>query len=210
LLDSAFEHVVALGRTTTDALSRSISAMWPDTQRNRSLLWAINRSLRTSDLTRRMPKEAAALEREIITSSGHGRMTSFLVAYRELDRLVALAASPLQAAAVRRIIGQLGDRVVHAKETDRLRRGADLMISRQRRVRNALTHGNPVTRSVLASVVDFTRFRTTVALRAGLDSFAEGVTLENYLRAKDAERAEDDELMRSGKSQVEIWESRDA
>jgi hypothetical protein len=210
LFDSAFEHVVAFGQTTTDTLSKRISSLWPDAQQRNLMLWAIQSCLESRDLMRRRPDEAAVLEREIVTKSGHGRGTSLLVAYRQLDRLVALAASPLQATAVGRTIGQLGDPKAYAAEDDRLRRDAELMINRQRRVRNALTHGNPATRHVVASVVDFSRFRTVVALRAGLDSFAEGVPLETYLQEKAAERAKDDDLMLSGKSQIEIWEEWDA
>jgi hypothetical protein len=132
-----------------------------------------------------------------------------LAAYHAIERLVALTASPLQATTVRRTLGQLGDLRTYREESGRLGRNADLVIDRQRRVRNAITHGNPVTRYALGTVLEFSHFRTGMALRAALDSFTEGVPLEDYLVAKEAERAEDALLMNSGLSQVEIWESRE-
>jgi hypothetical protein len=210
LLDSAFEHVVALGQTRSKALSDRISRLWPEASRTDQIIWAIDSCLNAGNMLRRRPDESAALEREIRKTSKYGQTTQVLSAYQALDRLLVLTASPLQAAVVQRTLGQLGDPGLYAAETDRLKRNADLVVDRQRRVRNSITHGNPVTRYVLGTVVEFSRFRTGMALRAALDSFSEGFALEDYLLSKEEERDEDGKLMRAGMSQVDIWLARES
>ncbi|WP_299956975.1 hypothetical protein [uncultured Modestobacter sp.] len=207
LLDSAFEHVAALAGTEASLLSKKLSDLWPAARGRRLILWAIDSCLHRRQTGKSRPEDAVALERMIKAKTGHRRGTSLLVAYRSIDRLTALAGSRLQRAVVHRVVGQLGDARLHALESDRLSEDAQLAISRQRRVRNALTHGNPVTRFVLASVVDYSRFRTGVAVRAALDSYADGVAMNDYLRDKEQERATDTEEMRRGRSQIDIWEA---
>jgi hypothetical protein len=206
LLESAFEHVAALGRTSARDLNARIGSLWPHSNQTGMILWAINSCLFSNDMMRRVPADADDLQRTIFTGGSYRRGTSLILAYRELERLAAITTSPLHESVVRRVIGQLGDPETYRQETDRLVRQADLMASRQRRVRNALTHGNPVTRHVLSSVISLTEFRTRVALQAGLDSFSEGVALEDFLRDKEANRKVDDELRQAGKSMIEIWE----
>lgn len=208
LLDAAFEHLVAFGQTTTKDLSTQIEDRWPWQTQTRLTLWIIDSCLHPRGGMSRPTEEAKSLESQIRTRTSIGSGTSLLVAYRLLDQLTALAESPLQAIAVKRIIGQLGDSYLHDSQIERIGRETTLLASRRRRVRNAIAHGNPVTRQVLDSVIEFSQFRTVVALQAALDSFAEGTPLKAYLTTKMAERGEDDELKRSGMSQVEIWESR--
>jgi hypothetical protein len=210
LLDSAFEHVVALGRTRSELLSDRISRLWAEASRTEQIIWAIDSCVSRGDILSRRPEEAASLEAEIVKTSTYGQETSLLAAYRAVDRLASLTGSPLHARFVRRTLKQLGDLALYAVESDRLNQNADLIIDRQRRVRNAITHGNPVTREVLRTVLEFSRFRTGMALRAALDSFTDGVPLEDYLLSKEAERAQDAAFMESGLSQVAIWEAREA
>lgn len=210
LLDSAFEHLVALGRTRSEALSHRISGLWPESSRTHQIVWAIDSCLSGRNGLVRRPPEAAALEKRIRKTSTYGQATHVLTAYQAIDRLVALAGSPLHAAVVRQSLGQLGDPDLYAIQSNRLKRNRDLIVNRQRRVRNSITHGNPVTRYVLGTVVEFSHFRTGVALRAALDSFSEGVPLEDYLLAKEQERDENAQLMKEGLSQMDIWLARES
>lgn len=207
MLDSAFEHLAAFADTTAADLSKRISAVWPQADRDHLIVAMINVCLFSDYLSVRLPEDVEALKSEILTGAeGH----DLRVAHHVLDRLVAVARSPLQGAAVQRLVGQLGDTTLYAEETERLTQNTNLLTDRQRRVRNALTHGNPVIRPVLASIVEFSHFRTKVALRAALEAFTESADLKDYLQTKEAERAEDEAAMRSGKSQIAIWDSRES
>ncbi|MCA0146656.1 hypothetical protein [Blastococcus sp. LR1] len=209
LLDAALEHMAALGDTSANQLVERIAELWPSSGRTRLILWAIDLCLHRRDGLSRPSDAAKDLKRRIVANRDGLTETSLLRAYYLLNDLIGVCSSPLQAAVVRRLIGQLGDLTVYEHEESRLQDEARLTRTRQRRVRNALTHGNPVTRPVLVSVLPFTRFRTVMAIRAGLDSINEGVTFLDYLDAKAAERMEDASLKAQGQSLISIWESRE-
>jgi hypothetical protein len=209
LLDAALEHIAALGNTGSDQLVEKIAEQWPGSNRTRSILWAIDLCLHRRDGLSRASERENELKRQIVSTREGRTETSLLQAYYRLSDLAGLCSSPLQAAIVRRLICQLGDLTVYEIEESRLLEDAQLVGTRQRRVRNALTHGNPVTRPVLASVLPFTRFRTVIAIRAAFDSINEGIPLEDYLEAKAAERSEDASLKAQGQSLIAIWESRE-
>ena len=89
-------------------------------------------------------------------------------------------------------------RCAHAETVARLDAGAELLANRLRRVRNALTHGNPATPTAIASVTGFAVYLADYALDRALDAFASGGSLEDRVRRDVASEADLRAELRAG------------
>jgi hypothetical protein len=78
----------------------------------------------------------------------------------------------LERQAVADILAVFDDSVACVGAFDRFDLERPLLLDRLRRVRNALTHGNPVTDAVLQSVTDLSNYLAHAALQVALDSIA--------------------------------------
>lgn len=72
--------------------------------------------------------------------------------------------------------------------------------TRHRRVRNAVTHGNPLTDRALASVRQFSKSTSADALELALSAYAAGESLATAMRALSEEREDTFRAMRAGVS----------
>lgn len=98
------------------------------------------------------------------------------------------------------------DSVVLDQTLRRYRRDARLLMQRYRRTRDALAHGNPVDRAVIATVVNFARFVARGALVEALEAHIEGRDLVTTLRQQRETRRTQERAVRDGASMRSQWQ----
>lgn len=116
------------------------------------------------------------------------------------SRLREVEVSPAVGATLERSLAAISSPAEEEVLLERAQRLVQTLRNRHRRVRNAVTHGNPVTSAAISSVRDFSDRLAHRAVNLALHSFATGETVSEVIAASDADRQADRAAMSSGTS----------
>lgn len=200
LQDAAFEHIATFAQMAGEDLENAVLSDWPHAAWSARVRRAIDLCLR-SDAER-----ARDISLEIYSFGQSSRTTSFLVAGRRADELLALCNDQLVRRAAEKWLISISDAGLYLRlytglqDTDKLLRG------RARRVRNSLVHGNPVHPVILESVRDLLDYRINSALELALESFASSLSVADELDRRAKQRDKRLKALRSGMCLRELWE----
>lgn len=163
-----------------DGTGRSVGELMASTHASKSLsaeiVSGVNRAL-SADRQR-----SRDLHLSLHTTIGPGVFqVSFVGVASALDELKHLASDLPDAVHVREILDWLVDPERGSSAFQRFERDAELLLARHRRVRNALTHGNPVTAEAIRSVAPFSGLLGRQAVSIALDAHAAGSSAANAL-----------------------------
>lgn len=125
------------------------------------------------------------------------RLVNVQEVVRVRDRFEALEMAPLTRAAFEEALLAVTDPIAEDHLRDRVARDVNVLRARHRRVRNAVTHGNPVTSAALASVREYGDDVAHDALWMALGAFARQTAVTDAFNA-DAERRDQDRIARTG------------
>lgn len=200
LQDAAFEHVASFAQMEGDVLEQAVLDDWAHAA------WVV-RVRRAIDVCLRSDEERARdLFLEIYRFGPSSRTTSFLVAGRRAEELLALCSDEFLRRSAEEWLMSISDAGLYLRLYARLRSTGDLLRGRARRVRNSLAHGNPVHPVILDSVRDLSNYRVNSAVDLALESFASSSSLADALVCRAKERAERLNALRSGTCLRDLWE----
>lgn len=183
------EFVAAFaGRDAHDLVHR-LCGWWPADQLETDMFNAIAQAVSDwpADADRRREQERIA---KAVRRTGPGAsFTIDLGAVADLsDELLELWSGTLLQRRLRWALSLLTDAQTYLTALEAYQRTSQLRQKRLQRVRNALTHGNPVHDAAVESVDSFNRYIANAALQLGLDTFATGSTVMGAIAAEDARR----------------------
>ena len=105
-----------------------------------------------------------------------------------------------------RLVSSIGEPIVAAQIVSKHYSDAQILNARHARVRNALMHGNPAGPRIVQTVREISRFKIGASLGFCLDSFTQGVALEEVIRSAKGKSEQDLRDLRSGISFIAMWE----
>lgn len=197
----AFEHLASEGGFEADALERRILPSLIYSQWMAELKSQVWRCLDS----RIKPDAAAQLQKELTTADG---FELHLVRVPEhLLRLLDLCESRIEKQNLRYVVKGLTDAVHYQMMSSRLSNDFTLLAGRHKRVRDALTHGNPVSANVVRSVGDFSRLRSGYALVLARDSFVQNEPFRTAIETQFEEGKSNHQRTLRGESLISQWEN---
>lgn len=206
LLGRVLEAVAAYCGLETGELESTVAAAWPRAAWSALVQDAFRHALDQGRYWTDERDEASALMDRVFTDrrpTGQ-YLAQLKVAAEHRDELVRwLATCEHRREAVR--IDALVDAGVLLDLFAGYEAEAEVLGRRRRRVRNAITHGNPVSEVALRSVLPFARWMAEVALRRGVDVYTSGRPYRSITSTKDADVAKEEARLRAGESLLDIW-----
>jgi hypothetical protein len=198
LEDHAMEHIASFGDVKPTVLATAVQHREVDWQFEQHILAGLLGPLNHAERTHAAP-DYRDLEFSIFHYDESGtRIVSIPKAIELRDELLALEAPSWvrneflgAVAAVTKPEIELQLRLLKKREVEVIR-------SRHRRVRNAVSHGNPLPPSTLASVQGFSTRAARSALGLALHSFATNQTITDLLAKEQSDRSEQETLLASG------------
>ncbi|WP_406245421.1 hypothetical protein ACI7YT_10180 [Microbacterium sp. M] len=198
LEDHALEHIASFGEVKPTALASAVQQREVDWQFEQHILAGLLGPLNHAERSRAAPVYRD-LEFSIFHHDESGtRIVSIPKAIELRDELLAIETPPW----VRNEFLDAVDAVTKPKSELQLRllkkREVEVIRSRHRRVRNAVSHGNPLPPSTIASVQGYSSRTARSALGLALHSFATKQTIADLLTEEQAGRSEQERLLAAG------------
>lgn len=189
LEDHAVELIVSLAQMSRDQLISALVQDEADHQWDQLVVNGLLAPLDRSRLTTELAEQAASLTDLVarIDSSGL-RIVSLEKLWEVRDRVRALPVSPAARVTLNCCLAAISSTAAEEAVRERSRRSVDLLRKRHRRVRNAITHGNPVSPAAIDSVRVFSERVTREALAVALHAFATGANIPHCLADRSADR----------------------
>ena len=150
------------------------------------------------------PALADELSRELLTYEADGRTTLHIVkALARSDDLLTLPRTELAQQSLREHVEVLRSGEQAIERLAKLEKEEDSLSRRMRRVRNSLTHGNPVTVEAITSVDNYLMYMTEFALEEAITSPVDK-PLAEVLAEYQAQRANDRARLEAGEEPVTV------
>lgn len=204
LEDHAIELVASLAVTTPENLVSQLEAQEVEHQAEQMILKALLEPIDQSHHeSKEIAETAEAIESSIVEYSEGTRLVSLSKAWDAKEKIRALPMSLSMRTTFEDGLRAISSVDAERAVLDRARLVIETVRARHRRVRNAVTHGNPVTSAALDSVRNFSRSMSRSALDLALNSFASSRPIETLLAENARYREEATEKMASGMSRVE-------
>lgn len=188
------EMVASFGSLEADAFVGRLAPTWPaaalDTRMVNVIARALSPGFGHDEKTYKELTELAAVIRQ---ARGSASFTLDLeAAAAHADRLLHLWDGTRLERELAEVFDILNKPEAYLRGLTNHEEEAGVMQRRLRRVRNALTHGNPVHDAAVASVEGFSRYLANAALQVGLDAYFAGSTITELL---DSRRARFDKIV---------------
>lgn len=193
---SAVEHIAVYAGIAEDKLSRLILAGWPIAAWDRDVRNAINRCMGGLGSMGRLLRAVCRSE------FGHWSQSA---AYDRRAQLLENCRESLHRSDVAALLNSIGDAAAAAAMLEKYTAQAKLLDGRLRRTRNALAHGNPVAMPTVASIREFSRYRTDVALDAAVTAHIGQRPLKDLLRERAAAHERTACSLADGMSLYQQW-----
>jgi hypothetical protein len=145
------------------------------------------------------------LERAVMERRDDGEVMLLGRALIHEQEILAVLTDPHDRARGELVISALRDPVAFRAVVDEGRARLALDLARYDRVRNALTHGNPVTSAVVSRGRELARFLARGAVDLGLGAFAEGRSLVDHIELRTAARRSQTARFEAGETWAHIW-----
>lgn len=186
LLDRVIEMVAAFaGHDDGKSLTAAISVHWAEARWRSEVRHAIGSAL--SVWRAKDPDRSTELSRLIRTSDGTGRYTlNFVEAAVHADELEELAGDSDRA--VVRALRSLNDPTIELDLVEHFTEEAEVLRKRSRRVRNALTHANPISDRAIASANGFQSYIAGFALWEAVEAFTHDTRIDDALADAESRR----------------------
>lgn len=195
------EHVAAQASMNPNELARILGDQWPHTRWLNDVSRAVQLCFSSSGLHTVDPNEE--LRRKLLrkwNGEDQRKYWAHFIATHSQD-LLAVCRIESDRPWIRKILRSVSDHDTYLTLIERYREEGKLLESRRRRVRNALTHGNPTSPAIVHSVSEYANFLSWTALDIALESFIKNTDL-----IEDISRQPDDFIaMLSGEDPVSYW-----
>lgn len=129
--------------------------------------------------------------------------TALFIADHQAD-LLSLCLVEHERAWIERMLDSVTNASLYAELIAQYEREAQVLGARRARVRNAVTHGNPVSMVVVSSVRDFAEFTSRWALDSALEAYSDGLDPAAQLRSSSQERS----ALLAGQDAANYWRNR--
>lgn len=208
LEDHVIELIASLAGLTPEHLISALEAretdyLWQDLIFD-SLLAPLSHNHNKPEIL----KEVESIKRDITRTDSSG--TQHLVLkniWKEQSRLRALPISLAVRNEFQYGLAVISSADLEMTSRDYVRQSITLIRMRHRRVRNAITHGNPLTSAAVNSVRAFSERMARTAIGFALDSFIAGETLAECLTTWEARQITDNRRLTSGESMLDRTKS---
>lgn len=204
LEDHTVELVASLAGLTPERLVSALEIMEIGHEWQRliydSLLAPLARNLESPELA----QEVEAIRLETSESGANGEQ--FLVLkklWEKREQLRVLPVSPAERVSFERSLTLISSADNEINSRKYVRKSVALARMRHRRVRNAITHGNPVTSAAINSVRGFSERTARAAIGFALEAFATGETFRELLTTWESQRVALDEKIAAGASMLD-------
>lgn len=198
LEDHAFEHIASFGGVKPTGLATALQHREVDWQVEQHILAGLLGPLDHAERSQAAP-EYRDLEFSIFHYDESGtRIVSIPKAIELQEELLAIDTRPWVRNEFLDAVAAVTEPEVELQLRLLKKREVEVIRSRHRRVRNAVSHGNPLPPSTLASVQGFSTRAARSALGLALHSFATKQTIGKLLTKEHAERREQEELLAAG------------
>src|SRR5690625_916093 len=197
----AVEHVAAQASMNPNKLFSELGAQWPHTRWLSDVARAVNLCVGIHGFHTVDPDEE--LRRKLLgewhDEDQRKYWAQFIATNRE--HLLALCRVESDRAWLQKILESVSDHSIYMTLIERYRKEREVLEGRRRRVRNALTHGNPTSPTIVRSVREYSSFLSRTAVAIALESFIKNTDL-----SADITRQPDDfSAMLSGQDAVSYW-----
>lgn len=201
LQDHAVELVSSLAQMRPKDLVSALEDSLIDHYWGRLVVESIWAPLDTGHLSRLSHSEVEGLKFWFAPPEDSGvRRVHLDRVWNERGRLQAIKIPPALGHDLQEGLAAISSTVGEAIFVDRARHITRTLRARHRRVRNAITHGNPVTPAAIDSVREFSDQIARRALNLALKSYAANEAISSVLAANHASRQVDHEQMVAGVS----------
>jgi hypothetical protein len=154
-----------------------------------------------------MHASGLALRTAILDKSGSGFSINYSAALAHADELLGMSDSPLERATIQEALAVLSDGADLLAVLGRAKELEALLISRLRRVRNAVTHGNPFTAHGVGTVDNYLMYLAEFVLHESLNATATGSQLDAVISKRRQEVEAIELLAASGVRPSDILDS---
>ncbi len=204
LNDRVVELVAAnAGAENAESLMSLLLGSWPEAGWQTQVLNGVQRALEAGRWT--SADRRLELASELQTHGEDGNYVLHLTAtFRHAKELLEFFPNKWLASSTADVFATFEDGPAYLAFIEEQRRECEILKTRLRRVRNALTHGNPVQVESIQTVQDLGQYCSTAALQQALDAFRDGYDLFAQLRAWDADRRRQLERVAAGETLVSL------
>lgn len=203
LNDRVVEFVSAHARCTANELVNLLLCSWPEASWRADLVYAIRGALEDSRWSGR--DDDPAVRAAIETVEGTSFLLSLHAAHDHREQLVDMCSTPLRKARLTFLLSTLSDAEAYQRARTRYDSDTELLRQRLRRIRNALTHGNPVEEGSLDSVEQMSRFAARGAVTEALDAFGSGAHLLTRLQTHAQAVRDRARMLAEGSTILDLW-----
>lgn len=205
LEDHALEAIASYAHLSTDDLADALEARHADEEFDQYLLRAFMAPL--DDVWRNPDRNDRRDLEQLVSRFEHGRrIVSIPEVVRQRARFDALRMSFAARADFAEALQAVTDPEAEIQLRARVSADVALMRERYRRIRNAVTHGNPATDAALASIRTFAADTAHDAFEVALGAYANGIDVRTILQRGAARRAGEAASAAAGQSYVERHE----
>jgi hypothetical protein len=203
LEDHAIELVASLAATTPENLVAELAAQEVEDLAEQMILKALLDPIDQSrHASQELAESAQAVEALIAEYSEGTRLVSLVKAWDAREKIRSLPMSPSTRTTFEDGLSAISSTDTEQAILERCRQIIERLQARHRRVRNAVTHGNPVTPGALDSVRKFSRSTSRAAVGLALNSFVSGRPIATLLTESAGFRDDAVHRMASGMSRV--------
>lgn len=204
LEDHAIELVASLASMKPDDLISALQEEEVDRQADQLVLNAVLTPVYEGYSLLQAGNEAESIAREISHLDRDGaRVVSLEKVWRSRERIQALSMSPAARFTLERALDAISSTADEAVVRERAQESVAAVRIRHRRVRNAITHGNPVSPITIGSVRKFSERMAREALAIALQSYATGETIPELLDNRKSDREAEHEARTNGVSKLD-------
>lgn len=201
LEDHAVESVASLASMSPEQLIASLTEDEVDYQFDQLVLKAVLAPLNRNGQSPEVAKEAKALEASVGRfDSGGNRVVSFESVWEVRHRLSKMPVPPAVRFTLERGLAMISSAEEETAGIERVQQSIEVIRTRHRRIRNAITHGNPVSSTAIESVRGFSERLARQALNIALYSYATGESIADVLAHRRAAREKTRKAMIRGRS----------
>jgi len=204
LEDHAIELVASLASTTPETLVAELEEQEVEDEAEQLILTALLAPIdRNRGANRDLAQSSEALEADVAEYSEGTRFVSLRKTWEARERLRSLPISPATRVTFEAALDAISSVAAEKELLARARAKVAIVRARHRRVRNAVTHGNPVTPAALEGVRSFSRRTSRAALSLALRSFGSRKPIATLLIENAGYRAAAAEQMKNGMSRLQ-------
>lgn len=200
LNERVVEMVAAYSGLEAAALVDGLIASWAEDRLQAEIHFAVHLGLSHMD-----GEESRRVHSAVLTSGRAGTYRINLDAVAEHAVLIGNACiDPLRRTYVQHTLATITDPQAYLTNLEGFDEERRLLRTRLRRARNALTHGNPVTEEVIASVRDLSGYLASRALRAAVEAFMGGYSIPDQISLQEAAHKRTRQWLREGKNYLAL------